>query len=149
MTRCDAAAFITDVTYPDGSLVGRNNTFTKTWRIKNVGTCTWTTSYSLVFVDGEKFGAKNTASMPASIGPGQTVDISVGLIAPNKDGRYKGYWMLRNASGVLFGTGTSANSSIYVDINVSGYTVTGYDFVANYCDATLEKRWEKPTLSWL
>ena len=135
VTRCDAAAFVTDVTYPDGSVIGRNTTFTKIWRIKNVGTCTWTTSYSLVFVDGEKFGAQGTTSMPASIGPGQTVDIPVGLLTPNKDGRYKGFWMLRNASGVLFGTGTSANSSIYVDVNVSGYTVTGYDFIANYCDA--------------
>jgi hypothetical protein len=138
VVKCDAAAFVTDVTYPDGSTIGRGSTFTKIWRIKNVGTCTWTTSYSLVFVDGEKFSAQNAVSMPASIGPGQTVDLPIGLLAPNKDGRYKGYWMLRNASGVLFGVGTSGNSSIYVDINVSGYTVTGYDFVANFCDADWE-----------
>jgi len=136
VTKCDAAAFVTDVTYPDGSVIGRGTTFTKIWRIKNVGTCTWTTSYSLVFVSGEKFGAQNAVSMSGSIGPGQTVDLPIGLVAPNKEGRYKGSWMLRNASGVLFGVGTSGNSSIYVDINVSGYTVTNYDFVSNYCDAT-------------
>jgi len=135
VVKCDAGAFVTDVTYPDGSIIGRNATFTKIWRIKNIGTCTWTTSYSLVFVDGEKFGAQSAISMPTSIGTGQTVDIPIGLVTPGEDGRYKGYWMLRNASGVLFGVGTSGASSIYVDINVSGYIITGYDFAANACDA--------------
>jgi hypothetical protein len=134
-TRCDAGAFITDVTYPDGSNVGMGVAFTKTWRIKNIGTCTWTTSYALVFSTGEKFGAKNSISMPGNIGPGQTVDISVQLTAPNQGGRYKGYWMLRNASGVLFGVGNSGEESVYVDVSVTGYAVLGYDFIGNYCDA--------------
>jgi hypothetical protein len=136
ITKCDAAAFVTDVTYPDGSLVGRGNTFTKTWRIKNVGTCSWTTAYDLVFVGGEKFGGKNSVALPASVSPGGSVDVSIRLTAPNQNGRYQGYWKLSNASGVLFGFGTSGDSSVYVDINVSGYTVTGYDMAANLCDAT-------------
>jgi len=136
VTKCDAAAFVTDVTYPDGSIVGRGNTFTKTWRIKNVGTCTWTTSYDLVYVGGEKFDAKNAVSLPINVGPGKTVDLSIQLTAPSKNGDYTGYWKLRNASGIQFGFGTAGDSSIYVDINVSGYTVTGYDLAANLCDAT-------------
>ena len=136
ITKCDAAAFITDITYPDGSLIGRNNSFTKTWRIKNIGTCTWTTSYNLVFVGGEKFGAKNSVSLPAVVSPGGSVDLSIQLTAPNQNGKYQGYWKLSNASGVLFGFGSSGESSIYVDINVSGYTVVGYDLAANLCDAT-------------
>jgi hypothetical protein len=136
VTKCDAAAFITDLTYPDGSLLGRGNTFTKTWRIKNVGTCTWTTSYNLVFVGGEGFGGKSVVALPASVGPGGSVDVSVQLKTPNQNGRYQGYWKLSNASGVLFGFGPQADSSIYVDVNVSGYTVTGYDLAANLCDAS-------------
>jgi len=134
-TRCDAGAFITDVTYPDGSNVGMGTAFTKTWRIKNIGTCTWTTSYALVFSSGEKFGANNFVSMPGNVGPGQTVDISVQLTAPNQGGRYKGYWMLRNASGTLFGVGNSGEEAVYVDVNISGYAVLGYDFLEKYCDA--------------
>ena len=136
ITKCDAAAFITDITYPDGSLVGRNNSFTKTWRIKNIGTCTWTTSYKLVFVGGEKFGAKNAVALPAVVSPGGSVDLSIQLTAPNQNGKYQGYWKLSNASGILFGFGSSGESSIYVDINVSGYSVMGYDLAANLCDAT-------------
>ena len=136
VSKCDSAAFETDVTYPDGSLVGRSSSFTKVWRIRNTGTCTWTPSYSIVYVSGEKFGAKNAISMPSNISPGESVAISVDLVAPNASGSYRGYWKLRNASGVIFGVGTSGDSSFYVDVKVGGYTLTGYDFASNYCDAT-------------
>lgn len=136
VTKCDAAAFVTDVTYPDGSNIGRGQTFTKTWRIKNVGTCTWTTAYDLVFVSGERFGAKNAVALPANVGPGKSVDVSIQLITPNGDGRYRGYWKLRNESDIQFGFGSTGESTIYVDVNVSGYTVTGYDLATKLCDAT-------------
>lgn len=136
ITRCDAAAFVTDITYPDGSIIARGNTFTKTWRVKNTGTCTWTTDYDLVFMSGEKFGAKSAVALPTSISPGKTVDLSIQLIAPNQDGRYKGYWQLRNPSGIQFGFGSLGEAGIYVDVNVSGYTVTGYDLAVNVCEAT-------------
>ncbi len=134
-SRCDAAAFVSDVTYPDGSTVARGGTFTKIWRIKNTGTCTWNTSYAIVYASGEKFGAPNAVALPGSTGPGQTVDIPVNLTAPNNTGNYTGYWKLRNASGVLFGVG-NGDASIYVDVHVTGYMVTGYDLLASYCDAT-------------
>jgi hypothetical protein len=135
VTKCDAAAFIADVTYGDGTIVGRGNTFTKTWRVKNVGTCTWTTAYDIVFVSGDKLGGKDAVALPASVSPGRSVDISIQLTAPNKDGHYRGYWMLRNASNVLFGFGINSEATIYVDVNISGYTITRYDLAANLCDA--------------
>ena len=135
VTRCDAAAFVSDVTYPDGSNVSLGGAFTKIWRLKNVGTCTWTTSYALVFVSGESFNAPTAASMPTNVGPGQTVDLALNLTAPNRSDHYRGYWKLRNASNALFGIGPAADGNFYVDINVTGYTVTGYDLLANYCEA--------------
>jgi hypothetical protein len=136
VTRCDAAAFVSDVTYPDGSVVSRGTSFTKTWRIKNMGTCTWSTSYAIVFVSGEKLGAPDAISLPSSVGPGQSIDISVNMIAPNAEGRYRGNWKLRNATGTLFGLGASGDSNFYVDVNVSGFVVTAYDFAANFCEAS-------------
>lgn len=135
VNRCDAAEFVSDVTYPDGSNVSLGSTFTKTWRIQNVGTCTWTTAYSLIFVSGERFGAPTSVSLPGNVAPGQTIDLSINLTAPNSNGRYRGDWKLRNASGVLFGVGSSASSNFYVDVSVTGYAVQAYDFVAEYCEA--------------
>jgi hypothetical protein len=74
--------------------------------------------------------------MPTNVGPGQTVDLAVNLTAPNQGGSYRGFWKLRNSSNVLFGIGASADSNFYADIKVTGYTVTGYDFLANYCEAS-------------
>ena len=135
VTRCDAAAFISDVTYPDGSVVAPGSGFTKIWRVQNTGICAWNTSYALVFVGGERFSAPSAVSVPGTVNPGQTVDLAVNLIAPTNSGSYTGYWKLRNPSGALFGVG-NGDASIYVDVRVSGYNLAAYDFLTNYCDAT-------------
>ena len=55
-TYCDHAQFISDLTAPDGSSFAPSAIFTKTWRLMNIGTCTWTTAYSLVWVGGDSVG---------------------------------------------------------------------------------------------
>ncbi len=138
VSRCDAAVFVSDVSYPDGTVVSRGGTFVKTWRIKNAGTCSWTPSYALVFVSGDAMGGASVVAMPGNVNPGQTVDLSVTLVAPSQDGKYRGYWKLRNASNALFGIGAQADAAFWVDIKVGGPTYTVYDFVANYCSAHWE-----------
>jgi Ig-like domain-containing protein len=135
VTRCDAASFISDVTYPDGSIVASGSAFTKIWRVKNAGTCTWNSSYALVFVGGERFDSPSAVSVPGTVYPGQTVDLAVNLESPTRSGSYTGYWKLRNASGALYGVGAS-DASLYTDVRVAGYSLAAYDFVANYCDAS-------------
>lgn len=137
---CDAAAFVKDVTFSDGTSVSRGQDFTKVWRIQNVGTCSWTPSYALVFVGGNQLGASPSLAIPGYVNPGQTVDLSIDMVAPDKNGRYQGYWKLRNASGTLFGIGGDAEGVFWVDINVAGPTYTAYDFAANFCDATWDNQ---------
>jgi len=137
-TICDWAQFIADVTVPDGTTFQPGAAFKKTWRLKNIGTCTWTTSYALVFDSGEKMGAPASINFPANVAPGQTVDLSVDMTAPSNPGHYIGYWKFRNAAGVLFGIGFNANKSWWVEINVAGTPTTNvvYDFTANAGSAT-------------
>jgi hypothetical protein len=134
---CDQAQFVSDVTVPDGAKYEPGATFKKTWRIKNIGTCTWTTSYSLVFDTGSQMGAPASIKFPSEIKPGQTIDINVDMTAPNNPGHYIGYWKFKNAAGVLFGIGASANKSWWVDINVASGSIPGvaYDFTANASSA--------------
>jgi hypothetical protein len=138
VSRCDAAAFVSDVSYPDGTAVSPGGSFVKTWRLKNVGTCSWTTSYALVFFNGDAMNAPSAVALAGNVNPGQTADLSVTLVAPNGDGKYRGYWKLRNASNGLFGIGAQANTAFWVDIKVSGRSFVAYDFVANYCNANWE-----------
>jgi hypothetical protein len=124
VSRCDALQFLSDVTYPDGSLVTRNNNFVKIWRIKNIGTCSWTPSYALVFTDGDHMGGPSTVALSGYVDPGETIEIGVTLTAPNKGGSYRGYWKLRNESSVLFGFGPQADTAFWVDIKVTGTAST-------------------------
>ena len=133
--RCDAAAFIRDVTIADGSTLSPGKSFTKTWRLQNVGTCSWTSSYALIFVSGDGMSGPSIVNLPGNINPGDTVDVSVNLVSPSRKGHYRGYWKLRNASGVTFGIGTQADTAFWVDINVVGQEFVAYDFVASACDA--------------
>lgn len=132
---CNAAAFIQDVTFPDGSRLDAGTTFTKTWRIKNVGTCSWSTSYALAFVSGDRMSGGPSVNLPGTVRPGETVDLSVKLTAPSKGGAYRGYWKLRNSSGVLFGIGPQADTAFWADIRVTGPEYVAYDFAALACDA--------------
>ncbi|PKN94239.1 MAG: hypothetical protein CVU44_07520 [Chloroflexi bacterium HGW-Chloroflexi-6] len=110
---CNQASFVQDVTIPDGTSIVTNAPFTKTWRLKNTGSCTWNSSYALVFDKNEKMGGPDAQALSGSVAPGATVDISVNLTAPASAGNYRGYWRLRDGAGVLFGLSTG---SFWVDI---------------------------------
>lgn len=116
---CDAAQFIADVTIPDGTIVKTNDFFTKTWRFKNIGTCTWDSSYALVFDVGDQMGGPTNVPLPVSVAPGQEVELSVEFQAPAKSGSYRSFWRLRNPSGNMLTIASGyKNKSFYVDIRV-------------------------------
>ncbi|HAV76706.1 MAG TPA: hypothetical protein DCX53_05050, partial [Anaerolineae bacterium] len=117
---CDKVQFVADVNFPDGTVVQPGAQFTKTWRLKNVGSCAWSTSYQLVYFSGEKMGAASSANFPKNVAVGETVDISINMTAPTASGSYRGYWMFKNANGALFGIGAQANKPWWVDIKVTG-----------------------------
>jgi hypothetical protein len=156
---CDKAAFVRDVTVPDGTIMNPGQTFTKTWELRNIGTCPWTKSYQLVFFSGEQMGAATTYAFSEDVPVGKAVRFSVPMTAPSAAGSYRGYWMFKNAKGDLFGIGAQANKPWWVDIRVSGPTVTpggpsptpsatptgptptpiansAYNFVAEACNAS-------------
>ncbi len=130
---CDNGDFVTDVTIPDGTVLDPNETFTKTWRLKNSGTCSWTPSYAVVFSNGDFMSGPSTQALTGNVNPGQTMDLSVDLKAPATPGDYTGYWKLRNAAGVTFAT-------FYVTIKVSGggpFAVTSVTYsVSTFSEGT-------------
>ncbi|MBM2842952.1 MAG: hypothetical protein HW404_789 [Anaerolineales bacterium] len=78
--------------------------FTKTWRLRNSGTCTWTTAYDAVFVDGNAMGGVAAVPLAGSVPPNSTVDVSISLSAPSTNGTYRGNYRMRNDRDVLFGS---------------------------------------------
>ncbi len=142
---CDRGQFVKDITVPDNTEIAAGATFVKTWRLKNNGSCTWTSNYAIVFYSGDAMSGPASASIPTSTVPPQgTVDISVTMIAPTTPGTYKGNWRLRNAAGATFGIGAGADESFWVQIKSVAPTPTpsptsaftlGFDFIAKGPDA--------------
>jgi hypothetical protein len=119
---CNKIEFVADVTITDDTSIEPGDTFTKTWRLRNIGTCTWTTGYALVFVDGDKMGGADEVPLLANVTPQSTVDISVDLTAPEANGTYRGNWRLRSGKGTVFGLGEDADVSFWVQIVVTEIT---------------------------
>jgi len=107
----DNAAFVADVTVPDGTAVAAGQPFYKIWRVLNTGTCAWGDGYAFTFVDGERMGANATGRIPATP-PGAFADLRVPMAAPTTDGVHRGYWRLRNPRGAYM------SITLYVTITV-------------------------------
>jgi hypothetical protein len=122
---CDQAAAgspLFDVTIPDDSQMAPGQSFTKTWRLQNAGSCTWSRSYAVTFFSGEQLSAPPSVGLNGDVLPGQTVDVSVDMTAPQTPGIYQSNWKLRNAANVLFGIGPTGSAPFWVRIVVVANT---------------------------
>jgi hypothetical protein len=109
---CNVAEFISE-TIPDNTVMDPSKSFTKTWRFKNIGTCTWDTNYKIVFSDGAKMSGVSPQKFEDDVAPGEKVDIAVDLKAPATSGTYRGYWKLQDDEGAYF------VNNMWVQIKVS------------------------------
>ena len=115
---CYLAKFVTDVTIPDNTLIEPSTAFTKTWRLKNMGSCNWDAAYEVTFVGGEPMARVNVFKLTSGVvGYGQTVDVTVDLFSPEDSGTYQSDFKLRAPDGTLFGLGQK-NDTFFVKIVV-------------------------------
>lgn len=115
---CYAAVFLEDVSIPDGMLMEPGGTFTKKWRVENIGNCTWDQTYSLSLASGDQMGTNVNVPLTESIGPGESAVLAVDLTAPETNGIYTGYWRITTPYGGTFGVGLH-DQSLIVKINVT------------------------------
>lgn len=102
---CEDATLVSHVSIPDGTKLLPAQPFKKTWRIQNSGSCAspWTPSYQLVYSRGERMNGLWGVHLSRNVGRGETIDISVDLIAPSAPGEYSGIWMMADGAGNVFG----------------------------------------------
>ena len=116
---CNLARFVKHVTIPDGKKFEPGDDFTKTWRLKNIGSCAWTSGYDIVFSGGDAMDAPSSVQLTSgTVNPGQNVDVSVDLVAPASEGTYRGNWQLRDPSDVIFDIENSESGLFWVEIEV-------------------------------
>jgi len=114
----EIAAFYGDVTVPDDTLFRQGEGFTKTWRVRNEGTCTWDSDYSLVFAGGAQMSGAAASPLPDAA-PGDIIEISIDLTAPSRGGTYVGNWMFSDPYGEWFGVGATRRGEVWVRIAVN------------------------------
>lgn len=100
---CDnGSVFVSDITFPDNTVVLPGAPIDKRWAIQNTGTCNWTSAYRVAFFEGNQMGAAGEHALyPARAGTRATVQVS--MIAPDVPGDYTGRWQLRDPNGQPFG----------------------------------------------
>jgi hypothetical protein len=114
----DNLVFVADITIPDQSQIPAGDSFTKTWRVQNNGTCDWTSDYLFLFIDGAQMSGPNGQILGQTVPSGRQIDISVNFRAPDDPGEYVSYWQMQNAEGDRFG------DVVFVDIIVPEPTPT-------------------------
>ena len=134
---CNQAAFI-DETIPDGSQFPPGTSFTKTWTLRNAGSCTWNADYDVVFSSGNRMNAPEVLPLAKeSVPPGSSVTISIPFTSPLEGGSYRADFKLRNADGVLFSF-KDPSQTFWVEIQVMTDKI---DLVAMACSI----RWSNAT----
>ncbi len=113
VTSQDNSAWVADVTVPDGTKFYLNESFTKVWKVKNTGTTTWDSSYSLVNIDDNTWGAKSVIPLTVSVTPGQEVELKIAFRSPKAFGEHFSRWFLMNPNGLLFGQ----ELYVYIDVD--------------------------------
>lgn len=114
---CYGLAFMSDVTIPDNTAMAPGQTFTKTWKVKNTGTCAWDAGFKFAFTGGDAMGG-TTQTLAAPVAAGAEYSVSVPMTAPNKAGTIRSNWRMSTAGGQSFG------DEVYVQIVVGGTAST-------------------------
>jgi hypothetical protein len=91
--------------------------FTKTWKVLNSGSCAWDAGFKFAFTTGNALGG-STVALSSAVASGAQYDVSVPMTAPTTAGTYQSNWRMQTAGGQFFG------NEVYVIIVVGGTAPT-------------------------
>lgn len=101
----DTTVVFVSETIPDSSQQQPGDSFTKTWTIRNGGNAAWTSAYDLVLISSnpvnEHMGGATSLPLGKEVKPGEEIEISINMTAPQQNGLYTVVWQLRNERGEL------------------------------------------------
>ena len=111
----------------------------KTWEVRNSGSCAWDSTYRLVLTGGEAMGYQGPFPIPQPVAPGETVLLTADLVAPGGEGYHESDFMLLSPQGELFGVGAFGGGRLAVVVQVIEQPLNIlYDFSQMACQAAWE-----------
>jgi hypothetical protein len=116
--------FVSDLNIPDDTAFAPGESFTKSWQLRNNGTCTWTSAYSILFVGGDQMSAVESIPLEQAVEPGEELEVSVDMIAPEETGTYRGNWQVADVNGEPFGIDGFIEDAFWLQIVVAENAAT-------------------------
>ncbi len=130
---CNRLLFV-DETIHDHTPMTPGEVFTKTWIVKNVGTCSWQPGYKFALIGGDALGG-STYVLDRTVNPGDQITLAIKMVAPlNQTGSITGTWEMSDTNSTFFG------QAVWVTIDVGITTGT-----ASTSTATLATTASSPT----
>jgi hypothetical protein len=120
----NSTEFVEDLSIPDDTAFTPGEPFTKTWRLRNNGTCPWTPEYSLVYIGGDAIPGPGAVPLSTTVAPGEAIDLSIGLTAPEEFGAYRNNYQIADAEGEPFGINGFIEDAFWVQIVVAEAAAT-------------------------
>lgn len=107
----DSMTFVADLNLNDYNMtappiLAPGQPFTKGWRIRNSGTCTWDSRYAFRYAGGNSSLSQmngQTTAVQGQVAPGATYDMYINMVAPLIPGTYQGFWTMHNGANQTFG----------------------------------------------
>jgi hypothetical protein len=100
---CYNAALVSEGTVPNRTDFKSGDTFQKTWRLVNTGTCEWNGEFKIAHVSGDYFGS-DTTKIRQRVGVGIIADVSLEMEAPGGlSGTVVSNWQMVTDTGLSFG----------------------------------------------
>ena len=113
-----AATFLPALeTYPDGTDVPANQSFEKTWTVRNSGTTTWNSGYYLQYLDGSLSTNRSNVYISGTVPPGSNYTFRVPMRTPSYAGTQREEWRFKSPSGATIYVDYS--SIVWASINVT------------------------------
>lgn len=125
LANCDNSfEFVDDVNIPDDTVFTPGQTFEKIWQIRNNGTCPWTETYALAYVDGDMVPAETAVPFESPVVAGQTVEVAASFTAPEAFGTYRTNFQLQDSNGTRFGVNGLIEEAFWVQVVVGEVAAT-------------------------
>jgi hypothetical protein len=97
------ACQLTAKTPIDATVMKKNQKFTMSWTVGNVGSAEWDPAHvDLVYLNGARMNAPKVADLPNSVPPGQSITLTLSMTAPSTAGDYKSVWALQQGKSNNF-----------------------------------------------
>jgi formylglycine-generating enzyme required for sulfatase activity len=110
--------YVTDITIPDGTVLQKGQIVTKTWVLKNIGTCPIHENYKILWTDSNLNNPQKMFDFNTRIEPGEEAEVSITFPVQGQ-GKTRIGFKIANPDGEVFGLGERRIGDLWIEYEVN------------------------------